>query len=82
MVIRIHIHGSLARHFAGKGVDSENSVSITFPQKKVSIAQIFKRLRISEEVVGLVAINGVRTAKDTWVTDGDEVAIFPLVTGG
>jgi molybdopterin converting factor small subunit len=57
-------------------------MSITFPQKKVRMAQIFNRLRISEEVVGFVAINGVRAAKDTWVTDGDEVAIFPLVTGG
>jgi len=81
------MHGSLARHFAGKGVGSGNGVSITFPQKKVSMAQIFNRqifnrLRISEEVVGFVAINGVRAAKDTWVTDGDEVAIFPLVTGG
>jgi molybdopterin converting factor small subunit len=24
----------------------------------------------------------VRAAKDTWVTDEDEIAIFPLVTGG
>jgi len=32
--------------------------------------------------VGFVAINGVRAAKDTWVTNEDEIAIFPLVTGG
>lgn len=82
MVIRIRMHGALARHFAGKGADSGNGITITFPQKKISMAQIFDRLRISEEVVGFVAINGVRAAKDTWVTDEDEVAIFPLVTGG
>ena len=82
MVIRIHMHGSLARHFAGKGADSGNGMAVKFLQKKVSTAQILNRLRISEEVVGFVAINGVRAAKDTWVTDGDEVAIFPLVTGG
>ena len=82
MVVRIRLHGSLARHFAGKGADSGNGMAITFPQKKVSMAQIFDRLRISEEVVGFVAINGVRAAKDTWVTDEDEIAIFPLVTGG
>jgi molybdopterin converting factor small subunit len=82
VVIRIYIHGSLARHFAGKGADSGNGMAVKFLQKKVSTAQILNRLRISEEVVGFVAINGVRTAKDTWVTDGDEVAIFPLVTGG
>ena len=82
MVIRIHIHGSLARHFAEKGADSGNGMSVTFPQEKVSMTQIFDRLRISEEVVGFVAINGVKAAKDTWVADGDEVAIFPLVTGG
>ena len=82
MVIRIHMHGSLARHFAGKGADSGNGMAVKFLQKKVSTAQILNRLRISEEVVGFTAINGVRAAKDTWVTDGDEVAIFPLVTGG
>jgi len=82
VVVRIRMHGSLARHFAGKDAGSGNGITITFPQKKVSMAQIFDRLRISEEVVGFVAINGVRAAKDTWVTDEDEIAIFPLVTGG
>jgi len=76
------MHGALARHFAGEGADSGNGMAITFPQKKVSVAQIFNRLRIPVEVVGFVAINGVRAAKDTWVTDEDEIAIFPLVTGG
>ena len=82
MVIRIRLHGSLAQHSAGEVAASGNGITITFPQKKVSVSQIFDRLCISEEVVGFVAINGVRTAKDTWVTDEDEVAIFPLVTGG
>ena len=82
MVIRIRMHGSLARHLAGEGADSGNGITITFPQKEVSIAQVFNRLRISEEVVGFVAVNGVRAANDTWVTDEDEIAIFPSVTGG
>ena len=82
MVVQIHLHGSLAQHSAGEGADSGNGIAITFPQKKVSMAQVFERLHIPEEVVGFVAINGVRAAKDTWVTDEDEIAIFPLVTGG
>jgi molybdopterin converting factor small subunit len=82
VVIRIRLHGSLSQHYAGEGTDSGNGIAITFPQKKVSMTQIFNRLRISEEVVGFVAINGVRVAKDTWLTDEDEIAIFPLVTGG
>lgn len=82
MVVRIRLHGSLAQHYAGEGADSGNGITITFTQKKVSMAQVFDRLHIPVEVVGLVAINGVRAAKDTWVTDEDEIAIFPLVTGG
>ena len=82
MVIRIRLHGSLAQHCAGEGADNGNGMTITFPQKKVSMTQIFNRLHISEEVVGFVAINGVKVAKDTWVTEEDDVAIFPLVTGG
>lgn len=82
MVVRIRLHGSLAQHYAGGGADSGNGITITFPQKKVSMAQVFDRLHIPVEVVGFVAINGVRAAKDTWVTDEDQIAIFPLVTGG
>ncbi len=82
MVVRIRLNGSLAQHYAGEGADSGNGITITFTQKKVSMAQVFDRLHIPVEVVGLVAINGVRAAKDTWVTDEDEIAIFPLVTGG
>lgn len=82
MVVQIRLHGSLAQHYAGEGADSGNGITITFPQKKVSMTQVFDRLHIPVEVVGLVAINGVRAAKDTWVTDEDEIAIFPLVTGG
>lgn len=82
MVVRIRMHGALAQHYAGEGADSGNVITITFPQKKVSMAQVFDRLHIPVEVVGFVAINGVRAAKDTWVTDEDEIAIFPLVTGG
>ncbi len=82
MVVRIRLHGSLAQHYAGEGADSGNGITITFPQKKVGMTQVFDRLHIPVEVVGLVAINGVRAAKDTWVTDEDEIAIFPLVTGG
>jgi len=82
VVIRIRLHGSLSQHYAGEGTDSGNGITITFPQKKVSMTQVFDRLYIPVEVVGFVAINGVRAAKDTWVTDEDEIAIFPLVTGG
>lgn len=82
MVIRIRLHGSLSQHYAREGTDSGNGITITFPQKKVSMTQVFDRLHIPVEVVGFVAINGVRAAKDTWLADEDEIAIFPLVTGG
>lgn len=82
MVVRIRLQGPLAQHYAGEGADSGNGITIKFPQKKVSMAQVLDRLHIPVEVVGFVAINGVRAAKDAWVTDEDEIAIFPLVTGG
>lgn len=82
MEVRIRMHGSLGRHHAEDSTNSGNGISITFPQKEISMAQVFDRLHIPEESVGFVAVNGVRTAKDTVVTDGDEIAIFPMVTGG
>ena len=81
-VVWIRLHGPLPSHCAEEGADRGDGISVTFSQEKVSMEEVFARLHIPEEVVSFVAINGVKTAKDAWVTDGDKVAVFPLVAGG
>jgi len=63
-------------------MDRGDGISVMFPQERVRVAEVLTRLHIPVETVGFVAINGVKCAKDVWVTDGDKVAIFPFVAGG
>jgi len=81
-VIWVRLYGSLPSHCVEEGVDRGDGISVMFPQERVRVAEVFARLHIPVEAVGFVAINGVKCAKDAWVTDGDKVAIFPFVAGG
>ena len=81
-VVCVRLHGSLPSHCAEEGVDRGDGISVTFPQEKVSMKEVFARLHIPEEAVAFVTINGAKAAKDAWLTNGDKVAIFPFVTGG
>lgn len=65
-----------------EGVDRGDGAAVVFLGKRVKVREIFARLHIPEEAVAFVAINGVKCTKDAWVTDGDKVAILPLVAGG
>jgi len=81
-VIWVRTHGSLSSHSVKEGLDKGDGAPVMFQGKKLKVREIFSRLHIQEELVSFVAINGVKSAKDTWVTDGDKVTIFALVAGG
>ena len=81
-VVWVRLHGSLPSHCAEEGTDRGDGITVTFPQKKVGMKEVFDRLHISEAAVSFVAINGIKGAKEAWLKDGDKIAIFPFVTGG
>jgi len=78
----VRLHGSLSSHFDEEGVDKGDGLLVSFQDKRVKVREVFSRFNIPEEAVSFVAINGVKAAKDAWLTDGDKVAIFPPVAGG
>jgi len=78
----VRLYGSLPSHFDEEGADKGDGLLVVFQGKRVKMREVFSRLHIPEEAVSFVAINGVKAAKDAWLTDGDKVAIFPLVAGG
>jgi molybdopterin converting factor small subunit len=81
-VLWVRLHGSLSSHCAEEGVKGDDGISIMFSQERVRMEEILARLHIPDEAVAFVAVNGIKSARDTWVTDGDKVSIFPLVAGG
>lgn len=49
---------------------------------QTSIGSIVKDLNIPEKEVGILLLNAVHADLDQSLTDGDILAIFPLVGGG
>jgi len=82
VVVWVRTYGALSSHSVEEGVDKGDGAPVAFPRKRVKVREILARLHIPEEAVAFVAINGVKCTKDAWVTDGDKIAIFPLVAGG
>lgn len=81
-VVWVRTYGALSSHSVEEGVDKGDGAPVVLPQRRVKVREIFDRLHIPEEAVAFVAINGVKCAKDAWITDEDKVTIFPLVAGG
>lgn len=81
-VVWVRLHGSLPSHCAEEGVERGDGISVMFPQERVMMEEILARLHIPGEAVAFVAVNGIKSTKDFWVTDGDKVSIFPSVAGG
>jgi len=78
----VRTHGSLSSHPVKEGIGRGDGVPVMFQGKRLKVREVFSRLHIPEELVSFVAINGVKSAKDAWVIDGDKVTIFALVAGG
>jgi hypothetical protein len=81
-VVWVRTYGSLSSHSFKEDVDNGDGVPVVFRGKRVKVREVFSKLHIPEESVSFVAINGVKAAKDVWVTEGDKLAISPLVAGG
>ncbi|GEM_PF-2824336 len=81
-VVWVRTYGSLSSYSVEEDVGKGDGAPLVFQGRRVKVGEVFPRLHIPEEAVSFVAINGAKAAKDAWVTDGDKVAIFPLVAGG
>lgn len=73
MKIRVHL---ILTTYAENG---EILVPVASP---VPLSEILKDIGIPEDEVGIAVRNGRWVKRDVLVTDGDEVDLFPLLSGG
>jgi molybdopterin converting factor small subunit len=75
----VRLNGSLSSYS-----DDKNPLYVSFSRKKVTVQEILLKmaLGIPEKSVAFLAVNGMKSTKDQWITDGDVIDIFPFVAGG
>ncbi len=64
-----------------KLVPGEKEVNVQFKKSKIRIMDILEDLGIDRETV-LVLVHGELTPEEEYVTDGDEVEILQVISGG
>ncbi len=79
MEITVRLHVSLTK-FLPEGA-RQKTVSVRLPDG-AEVADIADQLNIPARYVKLIFVNGVRANKQTRLSDGDAVSLFPPVGGG
>ena len=62
----------------------KNTCTVSFRGKKIKLKAVLSRMvwPIPEEAVAFLAINGLKAGEDSFVTNGDIIDVFPVVSGG
>lgn len=76
MRITVKIYASLRKH-----TDGEGTIELEL-QKNSEVEDILEMLRIPDDEVKIIMINGKRSQTNMVLRDGDRVAIFPPIAGG
>ena len=79
MEINVHLHVSLTK-FLPDGA-REKSVAVRLAPG-AGVIDIVHQLNIPERYVKLIFVNGCRANKQTRLSEGDRVSLFPPVGGG
>lgn len=75
----IELRGPLARRVKGDGSGGRMEAPV---DNGVTVREILGRIDVPLHEVGLVVINGEKAARETKVRDGDQITVFPVVSGG
>lgn len=78
-VVTVRLNGLLSSDSKEK-----NIYQVFFKGKRMKLRVALSKMacHVSAESVAFLAINGVKAVQDSWVTDGDLIDIFPVVSGG
>ncbi|MFP4194204.1 MAG: MoaD/ThiS family protein [Desulfobacterales bacterium] len=79
MELEVYLYASLAKYLPQK--TSGKSVRVN-AESGSTARDVLKKLGVSEKVVKIAFVNGVKKDLDAAVSNGDRVGFFPPVGGG
>lgn len=81
MQVKVSLRGHLVQMVAGERFRDSSGETVIVPTHS-SIADLLAQVGLQLKDVGFVARNGVACRVDSALSDGDEVAVFPILAGG
>ncbi len=76
MEIKVILRGSLYRYMDG------NKTSILELPELATTQEMLKTLGIPPQHCSFMMVNGVKVSREYELNNGDEIVVFPLVSGG
>jgi molybdopterin synthase sulfur carrier subunit len=74
LAILVKVYATLRRHTGGE--------STLYVEKAETVHALLEMIRVPEDEVKNIMVNGRRREHDYALTDGDRVALFPPIAGG
>lgn len=79
MKIEVNLYSTLKRYMNKKSAGNSSEIDI---KEGAYIKDVMQKLKIPDDLVKLIFINGVHAKRDTLLKDGDRIGLFPPVGGG
>ncbi|TKB26809.1 sulfur carrier protein ThiS [Desulfopila sp. IMCC35006] len=79
MKIRLKLYGTLPAHYPGLYPDSGLIVDIS---ENTTVADLVERVKLPQEHVAIVAINGMLAKAEDVLPEGAEIKFFQPLNGG
>jgi len=78
----IKLHGSLRRYGPPSVREAGHNPFTLTMAEGATVGILLEELKIAEEIVSAVAVNGQQAEQQTVLSDGDTVHLFPPAAGG
>jgi len=79
MKVEIRLYASLTRFMPDKSIKKPYLMEL---EDGTSIIDVIKSLKVPEDAVKLIFLNGKHATGDRVLKDGDKLGVFPPVGGG
>jgi molybdopterin converting factor small subunit len=79
MKIEIHLYASLTKYLPK---NAKNKTCIIEIEDQSVVSDLIEEMKLPDQAIKLIFINGIHAARTSGLKDGDRVGIFPPVGGG